>query len=1051
MPSLGSIWAGLACIALVAGCVDDDPPTSVEEDPISLGGTIIYGPTSVRTGSSTIDVFAAGGDATLYTRRFDETAKLWSAWRQIDGTSIIGSGLAAVRDNAGGIKLFTLNRTSLTPTVITLALTPSGTVASGWRAIGSYSGWLASDAPAATIDPAGTIHVFSRDSATNALVHTQCFSCTAPEPTYLAWDNAGATLKVYSTPAVVSQAVDDFHIYYKDRDASDKEAVRRLVGSGTFAYYTWDISALPIDAGMWSYSTGSTAPADYTPATAVPVDTAQGLHAINNVRTNPTISDNARGTCGGFGEEGVMRLDLPQTARVQIDTSGAGYDTVIYVRRADGVSQVSDLDGVSACNDDVPGGTWSALDLRLAAGTYYVFLDAYNGGASTAGKQPTVHFALSYYNGPAATARAGGIDVYSVGTDNRLWVNSHLPLGFTGWSLINGPEPIADGGDYQNTTTLGIALNGAGTCSHVFARAFPASKLIEKGCGESASWSLDNLAGGQFSIGWGDPIPNFSANPYDASWGPVNSAWNQTLQIGAAGAAAGNSALYLTARWPTELYAYDFDDDKTGLPAWDTYAAHRYVTLLGYEPPVVGGLLPPADHGAEVTSKLAYLPGGVKAARLIDHGSCVTRMPWVGSTGLLSQLKTVYDDAVYLGVARSLNDAGISGGTFTWDLNRFEPSFTHFRWDPITGIHSDGIAFDTHLHWSGGEGDIWYHSDGQYTFGLEQGLPKIYPIRTDGRVDHGGLGLVIAYINAWFTDGINMLIWGKPYAVDPYAASQFMDPNEPYCDGTDVHCLLANRIPFDLDNSIRSQVTAMLGDPMKAQVCGFDSDCPAGHGFSCHENYCLVPIHAGEPGYSSTSPSTNWRTEWDRLDSGPPLSGHVDVRGDYDRACTPVAIGAPVEASDLTNCRVELTGALASALGVSPTDPTVNALVGQTKDYQFGCVEPRRPNCGGDGMFTPTTGYFGGYPCRDGNVGEGPAYTGHVAGRCTWRPAFKRLNVLPTSLELVWSEAGQPASADERIVRALAPGSACQAPRPSEVDVSTATDLPKLVDEGPVH
>jgi hypothetical protein len=53
--------------------------------------------------------------------------------------------------------------------------------------------------------------------------------------------------------------------------------------------------------------------------------------------------------------------------------------------------------------------------------------------------------------------------------------------------------------------------------------------------------------------------------------------------------------------------------------------------------------------------------------------------------------------------------------------------------------------------------------------------------------------------------------------------------------------------------------------------------------------------------------------------------------------------------------------------------------------------------------------------------------TGLIDARCTWRPAFKRLNVLPTSLELVWSERGEQA-VSERIVRALSPPSACSAP-----------------------
>jgi hypothetical protein len=61
---------------------------------------------------------------------------------------------------------------------------------------------------------------------------------------------------------------------------------------------------------------------------------------------------------------------------------------------------------------------------------------------------------------------------------------------------------------------------------------------------------------------------------------------------------------------------------------------------------------------------------------------------------------------------------------------------------------------------------------------------------------------------------------------------------------------------------------------------------------------------------------------------------------------------------------------------------------------------------------------------------------------------MKRVNVLPTALELVWSEADQPASIDEKIVKALRPSQACSAPSSFETDVSSATPLPRLVYEG---
>ena len=97
---------------------------------------------------------------------------------------------------------------------------------------------------------------------------------------------------------------------------------------------------------------------------------------------------------------------------------------------------------------------------------------------------------------------------------------------------------------------------------------------------------------------------------------------------------------------------------------------------------------------------------------------------------------------------------------------------------------------------------------------------------------------------------------------------------------------------------------------------------------------------------------------------------------------------------------------------------------------QFGCVKPQRPGCDGDRSIP-------GYVCHDPALNP-VAGNEEIIGRCTWRPAFKRLNVLPEQLELVWSDDGS--SVSEQIVRNLAPGSVCQAP--TSIESSSVQPLP---------
>jgi hypothetical protein len=430
----------------------------------------------------------------------------------------------------------------------------------------------------------------------------------------------------------------------------------------------------------------------------------------------------------------------------------------------------------------------------------------------------------------------------------------------------------------------------------------------------------------------------------------------------------------------------------------------------------------------------------------IDHGSCATRIPWVdrgygdpNTKGLLNQLQMQFNNTLYDQTARSLFDAGVDLSGFEWQVNRIEPSFTHFAWDGLTGIHSDGFAFQNHLHMNNGSQEVWVVADAHYTMGLEQGVPHIYPLTTHGSMDKSGFTwTIVGLVFDWLFSGF------QNATVNDYINNTLMAHGLPLCDAGAIDCTLQHDFPASFADTVRAQMTTIIGDPMAYSTCSVTSDCPGGKGFVCNSGRCLVPITPGMPGYLTSSPSTNFRTELDWLDNA---SGHLD-----SVSCTPITPGQTMTIDNgLAGCQALLSKLLQSkGLSATTADNLAYQSRGGVHDYQYGCVTPQRPQCGGDGSFSSSTGYSGGYFCRNSDVSPGSAGTGVIASRCTWRPAFRRLNVLPTSLELVWSEAGVAASADERIVKLLAPAQACSDPATVEIDVSESTAFPRLVHEGPL-
>ncbi len=89
-------------------------------------------------------------------------------------------------------------------------------------------------------------------------------------------------------------------------------------------------------------------------------------------------SSSDHGSCGGDkAPEAVFKLVLTQKSDLFVTTHGTAFDTVIYLRSN------TCCGAESACNNDADNRKTSVLTARgLGAGTYYVFVDGANGGAS---------------------------------------------------------------------------------------------------------------------------------------------------------------------------------------------------------------------------------------------------------------------------------------------------------------------------------------------------------------------------------------------------------------------------------------------------------------------------------------------------------------------------------------------------------------------------------------------------------------------------------------------------------------------------------------------
>jgi hypothetical protein len=90
------------------------------------------------------------------------------------------------------------------------------------------------------------------------------------------------------------------------------------------------------------------------------------------------LVDRAHASCArqALSGERVYALHLDQPSRVALRVA-ADYDVAVYVRR-DCADEVTEL----ACNDDLEDARHAGVDLDLAAGTWFVFIDGYDSDSS---------------------------------------------------------------------------------------------------------------------------------------------------------------------------------------------------------------------------------------------------------------------------------------------------------------------------------------------------------------------------------------------------------------------------------------------------------------------------------------------------------------------------------------------------------------------------------------------------------------------------------------------------------------------------------------------
>jgi hypothetical protein len=128
----------------------------------------------------------------------------------------------------------------------------------------------------------------------------------------------------------------------------------------------------------------SNAPANDLPAGAITLSTS----TTGSTVTGTTVGATNQAGCSSGGDV-YYRFTLTQREVVYLDTFGTGFDTT--------VAFATGATGNTACNDDACGTLQSQLVQTLSAGTYFVVVGGFGGGAGT--------FTLHFQHMPTGTVR----------------------------------------------------------------------------------------------------------------------------------------------------------------------------------------------------------------------------------------------------------------------------------------------------------------------------------------------------------------------------------------------------------------------------------------------------------------------------------------------------------------------------------------------------------------------------------------------------------------------------------------------------------------------
>jgi hypothetical protein len=494
----------------------------------------------------------------------------------------------------------------------------------------------------------------------------------------------------------------------------------------------------------------------------------------------------------------------------------------------------------------------------------------------------------SIVGGPAVAKGVvrDSIRAYARGTDGKLWTKYRELGSWSDWKPLGGALP-SDG--VPTSEPAAVALKG--TCDHVFARN-DRGEIWHKDCGESTTIELASPARGTSfrdtkaslaTQAWTAPELSSITSPDDR---PTTSAAVQ-------------------GTWPRELVMVSHEGQEWPvvsplfpvIPAWNAGEQNaRFATLPAPQKASSGGFDLSPDVGSLVATTSVSMP--VRAARVIDHGTCATRVVWredwdkpylTPGYGFFSEI----DQKIYESFAKAAADAG---ATLYSEGRTFEPSFVR---GASPGTQADGFSLRIRYKISKhvpsiGNATVTIDVKATYRMFLNNGSLDIAPV-----------GRVAASVETNTLTDIGVL-FGKSVPTRAEIQAQF---------------------ERDIPDGIRKSAFAKSSQSL---VIGCDRT--RGEAYANQQCAGLRPL---------------------------------------------LASGAQAELAKR---------------GISKPLSEIRSMVDALDDRGFKCLPPE-----GDDANDIT-----------------------VNGTCAWGPAFKRANVTPDALELVWYDGDTP-SADFRFVQLVKP------------------------------